>query len=223
MRIIKSIRLRIRSLFRRNRVEEELNAEMRNHLERQIQLHVSAGLSPVDARNAAMQEFGNIALIEEQCRDMRKVKWIEDVIRDLLYALRSMRRAPGYTAAALLTLALGIGANTAIFGVIDSILIRPLSYPHAEDLVGVWHTAPGLAAFGSSASCTPSMYFTYREENRSFQQFGVWSSGGASVTGIAEPELPRALLVTYGCTGCPWRTASFGPLVFASRRHAGLC
>ncbi len=139
MSIIKSTQLRIRSIFRRNRVEEELDAEMRDHLERQIQLHVSAGLSPTDARNAALQEFGNIALIEEQCRDMRRVNWIEDIIRDFMYALRSMRRTPGFTAAALLTLALGIGANTAIFGVIDSILIRPLPYPHAEDLVGIWH------------------------------------------------------------------------------------
>ena len=81
---------------------------------------------------------------------------------------------------------------------IDSILIRPLAYPHAEALVGVWHTAPGLPGVPDSIGCSPSMYFTYREENRTFQQFGVWNSGGASVTGIAEPEVPRALFVTYG-------------------------
>jgi putative ABC transport system permease protein len=103
-----------------------------------------------------------------------------------------------FTSVALLTLALGIGANTAIFSVIDSILIRPLPYPHAEALVGVWHTAPGIPALGGSINCSPSMYFTYREENRTFQQFGLWNSAGASVTGIAEPELPRALFVTYG-------------------------
>jgi putative ABC transport system permease protein len=84
-----------------------------------------------------------------------------------------LRRTPAFTAAVLLTLALGIGANTAIFGVIDSILIRPRGYPHAEALVGIWHTAPGLPAFGGISNCSPSMYFTYREQNRTFQQFGL--------------------------------------------------
>lgn len=89
-----------------------------------------------------------------------------------------------FTSVALLKLALGIGANTAIFGVIDSILIRPLPYPHAEALVGVWHTAPGIPALGESINCSPSMYFTYREENRTFQQFGLWNAttGGMPVS-----------------------------------------
>jgi putative ABC transport system permease protein len=81
--------------------------------------------------------------------------------------------------------------------VIESILIRPLPYPEAEALVSIWHTAPGVPGVPVLA-CSPSMYFTYREENRTFRQFGVWSSGGASVTGVAEPEQPRALFVTYG-------------------------
>jgi putative ABC transport system permease protein len=197
MRVYKSIRLRIRSLFRRNCVEEELDAEMRDHLERQIQMHVSAGMSPGDARNTALREFGNVALIQEQCRDMRRVNHIEDIFRDIKHTLRSMRRAPVYTAAALLTLALGIGANTAIFGVINSILIRPLSYPNAEALVSIRHTAPDVPNVGVFG-CSPTMYFTYREENRTFQQFGLYNYGFPSVTGIDEPELPPAIVVTYG-------------------------
>src|SRR5215469_16589510 len=129
---------------------------------------------------------------------MNTITFFDTLAADVRYGLRMLARSPMFTAAALVTLALGIGGNTAIFGVIDSILIRPLSYPHAEALVGVWHSAPGLPEFGESVGCTPSMYFTYREENRTFQQFGIWSSNGASVTGTAEPELPRALLVTYG-------------------------
>src|SRR5690348_11609501 len=117
-------------------------------------------------------------------------------MREIRYALRRLRRTPAFTAAVLLTLALGIGANTAIFGVVDSILIRPLAYPNAEALVGVWHTQP-TSRTGIS-NCTPSMYFTYRQENRTFQQFGVWNIGGASVTAGAEPELLRSLFVTYG-------------------------
>jgi len=78
-----------------------------------------------------------------------------------------------FTSVALLKLALGIGANTGIFGVIDSILIRPLAYPHSEALVGVWHTAPGITALGGSINCSPSMYFTYREENRTCSDCGT--------------------------------------------------
>jgi predicted permease len=123
---------------------------------------------------------------------------METLLTDMRHTMRRLRKTPAFTAAVLLTLALGIGANTAIFGVVDSILIRPLAYPHAEALVGVWHTAPGLPGFSGSVSCSPSMYFTYREENRAFEHFGVWQSNGASVTGVAQPELSKALLVTYG-------------------------
>jgi predicted permease len=129
---------------------------------------------------------------------MNGTVWLDSLLSDLRYALRGLRHHPSFTAAALVTLALGIGGNTAIFGVIDSILIRPLAYPHADALIGVWHTSPGLPGVPGSIGCSPSMYFTYREENRSFQQFGLWHSAGATVTGIAEPELPRALVVTYG-------------------------
>src|SRR5262249_55007722 len=124
--------------------------------------------------------------------------FLDTLAADVRYGLRMLPRSPMFTATALLTLALGIGANTAIFGVIDSVLIRPLSYPQPQRLVGVWHTAPGMKGFGDSVDCTPSMYFTYHEENRTFQQFGIWSSGGANIIGMAEPELRRALLVTYG-------------------------
>ncbi|HEV3278332.1 MAG TPA: ABC transporter permease, partial [Terriglobia bacterium] len=116
---------------------------------------------------------------------------------DLRYSLRLFKRSPGFVLVAGIALALGIGANTAIFSVINSILIRPLPYAHSDALVGVWHTA-NFQGLGDGIECTPSMYFTYRDENRTFQHFGVWSSNGARVTGTGEPELPRALVVTYG-------------------------
>ena len=107
MRMLRTIRLRVRSLFRGRRVDEDLDAELRGHLDRQIELHCAAGLSPADARAAALREFGNIAVVQEQCRDTRRVNWIEDLRRDLAYALRSMRKAPGFTAVAMLSLGAG--------------------------------------------------------------------------------------------------------------------
>jgi len=116
----------------------------------------------------------------------------------LKHVVRRLRQAPMFTAIALVTLALGIGANTAIFSVVNSVMLKPLAYPQADSLVGVWHTAPGITGLGDGINVCPSMYFTYSEENRSFQDFGIWQAGGASITGIGDPEQVRALTVTYG-------------------------
>jgi putative ABC transport system permease protein len=116
----------------------------------------------------------------------------------LKHVLRRLTWAPGFTTIALVTLALGIGATTAIFSVVNAVLLKPLPYPQADALAGVWHVAPGIVGLRENINCTPTMYFTYREENRSFQHFGLWSGGGASITGVGEPEQVRALTVTSG-------------------------
>jgi putative ABC transport system permease protein len=103
-----------------------------------------------------------------------------------------------FTSIALVTLALGIGANTAIFSVINGVLIKPLPYPEAQQLAGVWHLAPGVAGITGNINCSPTMYFTYREESRTFQAFGLWSNDAVTVTGGGEPEQVQALDVTYG-------------------------
>jgi putative ABC transport system permease protein len=112
--------------------------------------------------------------------------------------LRRFTRAPMFTAAALLTLAIGIGANTAVFSVVNGVLIKPLPYPHAEELVGVWHSAPGVGFTDGTVNVSPTMYFSYRDEGRAFQHVGIWSRGGVTVTGFSEPEQVRSLFVTQG-------------------------
>src|SRR5262245_16206272 len=111
---------------------------------------------------------------------------------------RRLARAPMFTTVALVTLALGIGANTAIFSVVNGVLIKPLPYPEPQALVGLWHVAPGVTSIGGNINCSPTMLFTYREQNRTFQELGLWSNGGASITGIGDPEQVQALYVTYG-------------------------
>ena len=112
------------------------------------------------------------------------------------HILRRLRRAPMFTAVTLLTLAIGIGANSAVFSVVESVLLRPLPYPKPEELVGVWHTAPGVGQ--KVLNMSPSLYFTYREESRSFQDIGLWDTGTAAVTGLAEPEQVRTLSASDG-------------------------
>src|SRR5262245_43595314 len=117
--------------------------------------------------------------------------------QDLRYAFRLLQRSPGFTLTVVLTLALGIGATTAIFSVVNGVLIKSLPYPRADELVAISHAAPG-ANFGGEVGMSPSMLFTYREESRVFQSIGGWIPNDAIVTGLAEPERTRVMLVTYG-------------------------
>ncbi len=112
------------------------------------------------------------------------------------YILRRLRRAPGFTAIAVATLALGIGANAAIFSVVEGVLLKPLAYPHPESLIGVWHQAKGVDL--TEVNMAPFLYFTYREQNRTFTDIGMWDTGSGSVTGLAEPEQADLLYVTDG-------------------------
>jgi predicted permease len=121
---------------------------------------------------------------------------MDSIWRDVRYAGRSLVKAPAFTAAVLVTLALGVGATTAVFSVVNGVLIKPLPYPKSESLVSVWHAAPGVDR--PELRFSPTMFFTYRDENRTLQDLGLWSAGAATVTGLAEPERVQVIRVTFG-------------------------
>src|SRR5882672_703713 len=124
------IRYRARALFRRAEVERELDQELEFHLTRETERHVKAGLSPQEARWKARAEFGGVDQMKEESRDGWGLALIDGALQDLRYAIRSLRRSPGFTAAVVLTLGLGIGANVAMFGVVDRLLFRPPPFLH---------------------------------------------------------------------------------------------
>ncbi len=134
----RSLKVRLTALFGRRRLDAEMDDELRFHIEMETEKNIRSGMAPAEARRQAMIAFGGVDRFREQTREERGVKPVDDLIQDVRFALRTFRKSPGFALTALLTLALGIGATTTIFSVVDGILLRPLSYHHPGELVRVW-------------------------------------------------------------------------------------
>ena len=180
-------------MFRRRRREEELDEEVRSHVRMAAQERIEQGETAEQARASAVREFGNITLVKEVTRDMWGFRWLETLLQDLRYGLRQLRRNPGFTAVAVLTLALGIGANTAIFTVIDAVLLQPLPYPDSSRVVWVTEFMPQT---GRDTVLTPE-YAAWEKVEKIFDQFGAFDiTRGVNLTGGAQPERIKAGHVT---------------------------
>jgi putative ABC transport system permease protein len=138
MRWLDKISLRLRSLTRRNAFDEELSQELQFHLERQVAENLASGMSREEALRSAYKDFGGMDRFKEECRDARGVNVVESLLADLRHGSRSLRRSPGFTAVCILTLALGLGANTAIFSMVNALLLRPYNFHSLDMLVRVW-------------------------------------------------------------------------------------
>jgi putative ABC transport system permease protein len=173
MRWIYKLPLRLRSLFRKKRVENELNEELRFHLEKLIEENVAKGMTPEEARYAARREFGGVEQLKEECRDSWGVRMINELMQDLRYGLRQLRRNPGFTAVAVLTLALGIGANTAIFSVVNVVVLRPLPYPHSDRLVWIAESIPAL----ESEVANGGDYVDWKDQSHTLDRIAAYDRG----------------------------------------------
>ena len=186
----------LRQLFSRHRRYDELSQSIREHLEEKVAALMDDGMTREEAEHSARREFGNVTLIEERSREVWQWPTLESLWAHTKYALRRLRRAQLFTAIALITLAVAVGANTVIFSVVNGVLLKPLSYPNPDRLIAVVHSSQdaGFKKMGISRS----IYFVYREQNTTFVDIGAYNNDELDVTGAGAPEHVRVLDVTDG-------------------------
>src|SRR6266403_1030772 len=196
-RWLTQFRLALRSVFLRKRVDQELDEELQYHLERQIREGLNTGLTPEEARYAASRVMGGIAKSKEECRDMRGMNYIDDLLRDLRYAARNLRRSPGFAALAVLIMALGIGANTAVFSVVNAVLLKPLAYRDPGRIVTLSNfSRTGEAATALSKAVSIPDVEDWHDQSSSFEAMAYYSSGEAAVMSGSAAEYARVTRVS---------------------------
>src|SRR5271155_556268 len=163
----------------RKQRQTQLNEELRAHLEMSTQDRIDRGASPDKAAQAARREFGNVALVQHVTRKQWGWLWLEEFLHDLRYGARTLQKNPGFTAIATLTLALGIGANTSLFTVVNAVLLNPLPYPHPEQLVTLHESKPNFLA----GSLSYPNFRDWQKDNHSFSSMAVARGNSLSLTG----------------------------------------
>jgi predicted permease len=175
-------------LLRRNKMEEQLEKEMRFHLEHHANELIASGVSPAEARRRARMALGGPEQVKEECRDARGTRWVEDFWQDLRYAMRTLRQRPSFAAVAILTLALGVGASTVMFTVVNGVLLRPLPYPRPDRLVAVHgHTETWNAKLYGEQNVAYPDFLDCKRESRSLTLAGSIFNDG-TVSGSGDPE-----------------------------------
>src|SRR5688500_11612287 len=185
---------RLLSVVRRDAIEDGLNEEMRFHIDQQTEKNIHRGMTPIEARRQALVRFGGLERVKEDTRDEFRPALFEDFLRDLRYGARALLRAPGFTAVATLTLALGIGANTAIFSVVNTVLLKPLSYRDPGRLVFVWERNTAIGKDRDLVA--PPNYLDWKAQNAVFDGLGAYRMGGFAMTGAGEPESVTAMFMS---------------------------
>ena len=191
----KGLRARLRALVRRGAAERELNEELHFHLEMETEKNLRLGLPPAEARRRALLDFGGVEPTKEAHRDVRG-RWLEELAADTRYALRTLRRAPVLAGAAIITLALGIGANTMIFSAVNAVVLAPLPFHDPSRLVMLWEENPEKHWY--QEVCAPANVLDWKDQVRAFQDVTMFFEGtnDATLTGEGAPRLLKAAGVT---------------------------
>lgn len=185
---------RLRALFRRGQLEQELTSELALHLELEREKNERLGMRPDEARRAALITFGGVERYKEEARDVRGVRVVESVVQDLRYALRVMRKSPTFTIVVVLTLGLGVGATSAIFSIVNAVLLRPLPYANADQLVRVYSQNPDGTLQRFSVSIPD--FLDFKQRNRVFSDMAMWLNSTMTLNDGGEPERLSAIVAS---------------------------
>jgi putative ABC transport system permease protein len=181
-----TIPLRLRSLFRRAQADQELNNELRDHLDRKTEEYVAKGMTQEETHRRARLDLGRIEQTKEKCRDARRLNWIQDFVQDLRFSLRMLRKSPGFTTVAVLTLAVGIGGASAVFSVVDRILFRSLPYPEDTRLVSFGLLAP----IERDEFMLGSSYVDFRKQLGPFEAIAAMNPGTSACDLTEQNAMP---------------------------------
>ena len=193
MRSLRALIVRIVGLIHASRLDREFAGELESHLQLHVDDNMRAGMSPDAARRAAVIALGGVVQTRERHRDRRGLPLLDTLRQDIAYAIRGLRRSPTFTLTAILTLALGIGANTAIFSVANAVLLRPLPFPHPDRLVMAFATNTANGDAHDVASYPDFLEWTRAS---SFERMGAFAGGNMTVSGAGNAEYVRTLRVS---------------------------
>jgi predicted permease len=183
---------RLRGTFRKEKIDHELDEELRAHIEMRTADNIAGGTTPAEARYDAQRRFGNSTLLKEDAREADIIGWLDSLAGDFRYAIRILRKNPGFTSIAILTLALAIGCNTAFFSIVNGVLLNPLPHPHPEQLVTLGESKPNF----TNGSISYPNSVDWQKDNRVFSAMAIAREYGFTLTGLGDAEQLTAKLIS---------------------------
>jgi predicted permease len=193
MKLLRAMVMRLLGMFGSTRAERELEAEIEGHLQLHIDDNIRAGMTPAEARRRAVLALGGVERTKEEYRDRRGVPAFESLVRDLRYGARTLSKSPGFAIAGVIILGLGIGVNSAIFTVVNAVVLRPLPFAGADRIMRVWQTPPQQLFTDPVFPISPANFIDYKNQNQVFDRFAIYRTGRQTLTGRGEPEAIIAL------------------------------
>lgn len=181
-------------MTRRQRMLEHLDRDMRDHIDRETEDNIARGMNPEEARHAALRKFGNLTRVREETWEVWSMVWLDQLLEDVRFGLRMLRKNPGITAAAALTLALGIGANTYIFSQVDALLLRPFEFRNPDRTVALWERLPASSVDRNEPAV--ANFLGWKAQNQVFDHIAAQSWWDANLGGVDHPEHLHGFLVT---------------------------
>ncbi|HEX4913928.1 MAG TPA: permease prefix domain 1-containing protein, partial [Vicinamibacterales bacterium] len=188
MRSVRAWMMRVFGVFGSHRAERELSAELESHLQLHIDDNIRAGMTPHEARRRAIIALGGVERTKEEYRDRRGLPAFESFVRDMRHGARALLKSPGFATAGIVILGLGIGVNSAIFTVVNAVVLKPLPFPDAGRVMRLWQTPPQTLFTDPVFAISPANFIDWEQQNQSFERIAIYRGGRMTLTGNGEPD-----------------------------------